>query len=424
MKKRYVITNSTIKYCMFFLIFTVIYFNNFYTENLNKFIAWMVIIFSCLFAWKCRKNMMLFIVSIFIAYSNYSIAMGIYIIENRPKYLYPQITDIEIYGKGIALVCLFMLLMNIFFPKIYQTYKISSDIFINKEKKNNILIIFLAILFIFLLLYRVILLLGTTSTLYEYGVIFIILMFYYSGKSKGNLFLIYLLSILYIVISFINASRIEAIVCIIILFIFSYSYKVKWYHLILISFVGITLMNIIGIYRSNNLKMSFEQIAYGMHVLWNGKLVFDTCTHAYFPGLCMIEIAKDFSLSDSLYFLKQFILTIFLGKDRVPNGDLIRYTSQFYYHNFGGFSLMFFYVWFRGLGVFVFSYILRWYFEYMQKFIELNKHNGIIKCLIIYIIATVPRWYLYGPLILFRGALIFMIIFYGFSILDKMLKKV
>lgn len=58
------------------------------------------------------------------------------------------------------------------------------------------------------------------------------------------------------------------------------------------------------------------------------KLVFNTCTRAYFPVLCIIKQFKASSFQKSLHYLGAFLLIIVLGVNRVKNGDLMHTSDK------------------------------------------------------------------------------------------------
>lgn len=403
---------------------TLIFLSKPYTENFNKIVAVGVLVLSIAVVYRCRKNNLLFILSLFISYVNYSIVVGIYLFPDlRPKYLYPQITDVEVYGIGIAMIYLFLLALLCFFPnRINKDDSVFASDFIKKENYNP---------WIFggsLLLFSVILLLGyervpsgrgISSPIYEYNVIFLILMFYYSGNLKINKYICYLSALAYAMTSMSNGTRIEALVCLLVVFFCGINKEVPKKTLTVGLFAGIVLFNLIGNTRGNSVSLS-EGLLNSISDLLQEKLVFDTATHAYFPALGMIEQFKYFSLDTSFHFLGRFLGTIVAGQSRVKDGNLISYVSNFYYHNFGGLTTGFFYVWFSYLGSLIFGYIVGWYVRFINNN---SKRSAINLCAGLYAVCSVPRWYLYGPWSLFRGVLLCVIVFCIVQYMDKEMRR-
>lgn len=393
-----------------------------YNELLNKMIALLVIALSAAYVYKCRNSTLL-LVSVFIAYSNYSIAVGVYLVpELRSEYLYPQIVDVQVYGIGIALMMLFMVAVLIFLPPgISKKEENFLSNFIKPENYNKPLFLLLTIVFFLILVFgytrtsdgR-----GTSSAIYEYAVVILIFMFYYSGDNKYFRFICYICAILYVSTSLMNGTRIEALSCLLVVYLCTVRKKVPVGLLLSVFFVGSVIMNFVGMLRGNydSLSTGLKEAAAG---LWKSKFVFDTCTYAYFPSLCMIEQFKEYSLQDGMYFFSRFIQTIIKGQLRVPDGDLIAYVREIYFHNYGGVTIGFFYVWFSYLGSLVYGWIVGFYAKFIN---ETDKESAPVKqCAMLYFVATVPRWYLYGPWSFTRGILLCCIAFTVVKISQKML---
>lgn len=386
-----------------------------YSELFNRIIAISVLLLSFVLVYRCRNSTLFRIVALFIAYSNYSIVIGIYLFpEMRPRYLYPQITDIEVYGIGIAMMFLFLAAILCFLP---QTFSNGDEPFacqfVKPQNHNALMFYGMGLLFLMVTVLgysrssggR-----GSSSALYEYGLIFLILMFYFSGGKKINTGICFALAALYVLTSLMNGTRIEALECMLILYFCGVRIKIPNALLIPLFIVGLVMFNLIGMFRGNNGSL-MQGIADSFTRLIDSKLVFDTCTHAYFPALCMIEQFKHYDLRQAAYFLIRFLQTIVLGQSRVENGDLIQYVSKFYYHNFGGVSVGFFYVWFSYLGSLIYGAV---YALYARLSNTLQKNSTPLKLGIgLYFAVTVPRWYLYGPWSFTRGILICIVVLAG-----------
>ena len=384
-----------------------------YTEKMNKWIAIAVLILSVIVVYKCRNNILLLILSVFIAYSNYSIVVGIYLDPTlRPKYLYPQIQDVQVYGMGITLLLFFMIALLSFLPsKINKRSESFVNIFVKAGNFSVPIFLVLSIAFFLILIFgytRATAARGVSSAIYEYDIIFLILMFYYSGNKRHLRWVCYIGAMLYVLTSFMNGTRVEALSCLLVVCFCTLKKKIPTWAALLGFLVGIIIMNFIGILRGNYSSFSVG-LGEAISNLWTSKLVFDTCTHAYFPALCMIEQFKEYSLREGMYFFSRFLLTIFAGQSRVPDGDLIAYVRNFYYHNYGGVTTGFFYVWFSFWGPLIYGQIVGFFIKFVNS--DVRKSTPVKKCAMLYVISTVPRWYLYGPWSFSRGMLICCIVF-------------
>lgn len=412
-------------YGLVLFVLSVLFFSmNFYTEQINKFIAVAVLALSAIWVYQCWNVLCLLVISLFIAYSNYSIVVGIYLDETlRPSYLYPQITDVNVYGIGIALLFLFMLGLVSLTPKykkkIISTVSIS---FIRENNYNSVLFFVATIAFLAFLLLgykpssgsR-----GSSSALYEYNIIVLLIMFFYSGNRKKCKIVCSICAGAYVLMSLLNGTRIEALACIIISFLCLTRKEIKRSVLLAGMFLGVVVFSCVGTIRGGTLSAELgKKILTG---LLKNKLVFDTCTHAYFPMLCMIEQFQKFSVSNAVHFLTAFLGTILMGQSRVVDGDLIQTMAKHYYHNYGGVTVGFFWVWFSYIGSAVFAYIVYMYSRLIAN--TSHKTNDLRLCVIIFVTATVPRWYLYGPWSLTRGVLVCIVVFTVFKCGNKILRR-
>ena len=395
-----------------------------YSVLLNKIIGIFTIICSLGWMYKCWNNGYLIILSMFITYSNYSIVMGIYLDESlRPRALYPQITDLETYSIGIFLLFLTMLSLMILSPKCKKNNVKVAKEFIKSSNKNDIMFLILVIAFLSIVIFgytrqensR-----GTLTTIYEYASILMIYMFYFSGNCKYQKNICAFCCSIYALTSLLNGTRIEALMCILVFVLCYFENELDPKILLLVMSIGLCIFSIIGNVRGNWLLMKGNLNEFGS-VLLKNKLVFDTCTHAYFPMICMINLYKDYSFPVAMNYLVRFILTIFIGSNRVVDGNLSRVVRTSFVHNHGGVSQGFFFVWFSYAGVLIFSFIILAYMGLINN--EKTVLTPTKCCAIIYIVSSVPRWYLYGPWSLFRGVLICIIFFKIFTYLGRITQK-
>ena len=115
-------------------------------------------------------------------------------------------------------------------------------------------------------------------------------------------------------------------------------------------------------------------------------------------------------LSDQVRFdnFLIFIKTLLLGSgDNSTNLSVM--SSNYISHNGGGILPFYFYFYLGFVGVFFSSVLLS---LYLNRFLFVSdKTGGLTKCLLILIVCTSFRWYLYSPLMLLRGAFFFSVIY-------------
>ena len=403
-KRSYVLAWCTLVFCVLFFAMKP------YSEEMNYVYAVIVLLLSVILVIRCRHHNMALIISLFLAYSNYSIAVGIYLCpELRSIYLYPQITDVEVYGIGIAMLLLLNLTLVLFIPKVSKKERyIFAEDFVREDYYSPLVFLVLALLFMVIMIVgygRVEEGRGTTSALYEYNVIVMIAMFFFSGNKKWTKIVCCGCTIPYVLTSLPNGTRIEAIMCMIVVYLCLFRREVPLWVFIAGMIVGAVGLNIIGIFRGNSVSLA-DGFQTSMESMKKSKMVFVTCTDAYFPTLCMIEQFKEYSLPTAFEYFFKFVGTIFLGANRVEGGNLIDYVRSFYYHNFGGVVTGFMYVWFSYPGALIFGGYVSTIVNAAKKE---TKHSPLLLCGVLYATAMVPRWYLYGPWAITRGVLICMV---------------
>lgn len=418
------IEKKVVAYVYIYLLLVLIFLIIPHSVLLNRILGILTILCSIGWVYKCWNNMYLLIMSMFIAYSNYSIVMGIYLDESlRPRYLYPQITELETYSIGIFMIFLTMLSLMILSPKCKKINIAITKKFIIKSNKNGFMFVMLMILFLCIVLLGYVRAensRGSSTAIYEYASIFIILMFYFSGNCKKYKKICALCCWIYVMTSLLNGTRVEALMCMIIFILCYFENEINPLIVLFAMILGLFAFSVIGILRGNwsSLKGNVDEL---ISVLIRNKFVFDTCTYAYFPMICMINIYKNYSFSTAIYFLGKFILTIFMGASRVKDGNLSQVVKEIFYHNDGGVSQGFFFVWFSYMGALIYSIIILLYTRIIND--EKMILTPIKCCTIIYVVASVPRWYLYGPWSLLRGILICVIICGFFIYLGRVFRK-
>lgn len=401
-------SSRTLFFLVCFILIVASYELNFSFE-VNTFICMLVLLISILSLIYIKNNLSILLMWFFIAYSNYSIVVGVYLEPTiRPSLLYNQINDLSTYGVAILQLLIFNIVL--FFSALkFEKTKFDSNVFVKNRNKDYLLYFILAISFVVIMLKEYTVVEGSegsSSSLYEYDLILLILQFYFSGNIKILKSISTLLGFIYILTSLINGTRIEALSCILIICLMNIK-NLKKKNIIIAGFIGILLFNFIGNTRGNydNFFISMQNSFYD---LIESKLVFNTCTYAYFPCLAMIDYFKNYDLNTGMYFLREFLVDVIVGNG-YNDGNLIYFIRKIYFHNFGGVSTGFFYVWFGSIGAFVFGFIVHFYISLSAI------KKDIYKYIYMYFVATVPRWYLYGPLPLFRGILLSLILFVTFS---------
>lgn len=152
---------------------------------------------------------------------------------------------------------------------------------------------------------------------------------------------------------------------------------------------------------------------------FNMYFVFDTPVYAYYSSATQIASESLSNLEEKMISALSFLGSIF-GGESTGYGNLTNYVSSNYFKNIGGgLYPTYFYFWFGWLGVIASSLIL----VLILNKINSENLNEIHKLIFVTIIFSVPRWYLYTPLSLFRPVFLMIIIAYILSIINKSFDK-
>ena len=365
-----------------------------------------------------RKNWSLLIIFGFIAYSNYSICVSnhLFPISN----FFTQWRNETIALIGLKILFLFTVTITTFFP---SRYKLKNNIFLENNQNNSIIVLCSCVLLLLIFFFgftrpdisgeR-----GSASSIYEYAIIIFIVAFYYSIKRIEKISLTIIL-LFFVVQNLIYGGRSTAIQLIICWFLIFVSHRISvnkalpYLILLAVIFTGIGNMRA-------NWSLDLENIIDTISDMANSKLCMDTAYSAYYTSLSFVKVAQKTIWHQRIHLFICWIISIFFG-GVVPNSNLSVYTHDFYIHYYGG-VLPFF-------GLFYFGYagvvFIALYISTVVKnilVVKRNKNNGLNKCISIYIVSTVPRWYLYSPSPLFRGVLLLCIVYVICDIFHKGIK--
>lgn len=389
--------------------------NNF-SEESNRIVAITVLALSVYLVIAYRNNLMLFIIYFAVFFFNYSIAIPVYL-YSEDVFIFHLISDLRIRGIGINILLVFMILLVIF-KKSNKNHKIiNTNIFLINNPKN---ILVTSTLFIFLIFIFLLALSGIgIGPIYEYSIILFILGFYYSGDSKLIKSLFTILLCCFCLLTFINGDRVSVLQMLIAYFILLFNKKVTYKSMIPVIFIGIIFMTFLGVLGDgiSLSNLSFENI---IKILENRFFALDTAYSAFFTSLTFISVKDIVSFSTEIGLFVNFLVSMVLGGSLVENSSLPLFTRTYMVHYNGGILPIYFYFYLGWLGILISAILLSFYTRKIQNLNE--KSSAYSKLVLLYITATVPRWYLYSPSSLIRGVLVFSLVYYLMYFINSRLK--
>ena len=370
-----------------------------------------LILFNLYMVYKFRKNKLMFFSMLTIFYFNYSFVITRYIGKpsNLLDNLYNQLYHSNTLNISIIIQIFFLTIINLVVGdcNIVQERK---NIKFNSEKNRKILILMLQIMLLLILVYHLINKISYNTTLLEYSIILFIFIFYYTKNDKKNKIITEILLLIFSIYSIKNGDRIAVLQFMLSDFVINYLNKFKIRNIIICMILGIFMFTFAGLYGDFlDYGYDFENltISYVIEQIKERRLALDTSVSAYFSGISMIDVAENYTNSFRInnaieYFTKYTILG---NRANYKEIDLVIRDYQVNYG--GGLPTCYFYFWAGWIGVIAISL----YVGFLFKIINKRKNSEYTELLSLFIVSTIPRWYLYIPTLLFRGILIFSIFY-------------
>jgi hypothetical protein len=408
-----------------------------YNATLNNLIAFLTVVLSVYLCYVYRHNIALFLVMIFIAYTNYSVAVAVYLDPTiRPNGMYYQITSAGTYGKGIICTMIFEICMILFSLKVIhdpQKVKFKEDFSKSIVDYNPVIalgaVIVYAVVFFSAFHFGTDGSRGGTSSVAEYRSIFAIIGFYYSGRKNAYKYIWTILIAITSLLVLMSGNRVDMFGGVIVLIAFWYSDFFDYKKVLLMIPFAVIVFAAVGFTRGG-FSFSGDIFENAISVLSEDKLTYEGAVYGYLPSLATIELTDriDFSEKANL-FIQHVVYTFTIGKASDINPDLSSYSHNYYQHWYGFISPLYFYFWFRYIGAFLFVFLFNAYNRLFQKFINTKPIRFIDKLANImawFFVGTVGRWYCYGPMALLRGmficAVIYCIVYFGELLLRGRIK--
>lgn len=404
-----------------------------YPENLNKIIAVMTVVISMFLCFIYRYNIGLFLVMIFMTYTNYSIAVGVYIdLSLRPGFMYNQFVPIT-YGKGIVCILIFELFLLFFSKKVINNphcVDFNSNTFVDNYEYNYIIAMGAPIVYAILFFSSFHMgengARGGSSALNEYRTIVEILGAYYCGRKKVYKYIWTFLVLITSLLILLSGNRIDMFGSMIFLIFFWYNDFFDYKKVLAILPSVVIIMAGVGFMRGF-FSISSESLSKTINTLFKDKLTYEGAIYGYVPSLSIIELTDNIDSEEKLRLLWEHIKYTFkIGSAGSSNPDLSIYSHKYYIHFWGFISPIYFYFWIYYLGPVIFAVIVKSYNNlYISKTsISIDTYlDKVGYILSLFYISNVARWYAYGPMGLIRGMFVCFVVFNIVYFMDKSLRK-
>lgn len=255
---------------------------------------------------------------------------------------------------------------------------------------------------------------SVSSSIYEYGVIIMCVVWYYSRDYKIIDRCIFAFVVLYSAFFLIIGDRSSVFMYVLLTYLLYYEHKFSRRNIFLGALIAVVGANIIDSYR-NTSALDLSEI---IIKAFSRGLYVDTVSWSYYGGIALI--ASTFIVSNRREMVLGYLLHFIGINMKITNPT--SYVAENYgllFNRGGGLCSPYFYMIGNYLGVVVGASIIGFLINRMFTF---SKPQHLIYC---YLITTMSlRWYLYNPTVLFRAILINLtIVLFVCKIFDSCVRR-
>ena len=169
-------------------------------------------------------------------------------------------------------------------------------------------------------------------------------------------------------------------------------------------------------------SLSLSGMADAISSIFKEGASLDTAYSAYYTSLSFIKTEELLGFGERFLMFLKFCLSMIVGGSKVPGSNLSEYTRQYFVHYYGGVLPFYGHFYLGFAGVIAFGVIVALYMNLILK--NKKRKNGVGACVSAYVIATVPRWYLYSPSSLIRGVALLAAVYFFTYFADSILKRI
>jgi hypothetical protein len=255
------------------------------------------------------------------------------------------------------------------------------------------------------------------TPVYEYSVVFCILSVFYARNSLLISLLVSGTIFLMIMRDFYLGHRATALQLSLLIYAvyFSRYYSVR--RLMIIFFGSLLLFNLVAAYRSDFELSSATMYESITRLITQQYFAADTAYFAWVASLSFIAVRDLASAGEIFKHSADFLLSMLVVGTVGEN--LYTISKKYYAHVHGGILPVYLYYYLGFLAAPISSALVAGYLNITVAL----KGGALRDLLFIYIFSTAPRWLLYSPTPLIRGALIFILVVLSVDFLRNILFK-
>lgn len=396
------------------IVFTIFSGILYLTHNYKALALFALIVNIGLLIYSSR-DMILYLITIVIFYSNYSIIIGEYLVGNlQLQFTGLRSNHYDLFELGLFLLCLFSIWIAYFLKPVKKEFNF--PFCKNKIIFWTIYIIIILINLIFFDRSSVDGYIVRSQPIAGYSYLMFIAMNYYSGNNKNLRLFSMLLFILLALQSLMFGNRHSIIALAIVQLVSFYINKVSVKVINLIIVISILFLSIIGVMRTGN-SLSINNI---ILQFFSSLAVQDTSVYAFSASITHLYLL-DFDYNRIMLFFGFVSSLIFGGSLSITKNTLLTEIAKEHAFNLGG-GLIFsyFYVWFGYVGVLFLTLLIGKIYDFLRM-----SRSDLWKLVLVAAVALTSHWYVYSPLHLFRGPFIILpVLLFFLRIIDKYIKGI
>lgn len=367
---------------------------------------------------RVRQHLPLLVVAGLLLYFHYSVAAAVYWKPDAVPAIFARYSRAELLS-GAGVVLLFWAALTAVLPGAHRP---DLAVFSQKSAGNPLLsapcaayIALAPVLFYRSSAFGV---RGSGSTLYEYAVIVLVVGLSVCGRRPGQLALLGAASGLYCLHSLVYGERITVMQAAIVWGLYLLLHRLTVRTMLAAAAAGLVLLTLAGMFRG---AASWQPGALreALHALADRRLANDTAYFAYQSGLSIRRLEAVWGWAGRLGQLGSYLLYLVFGS-AVPNSNLSVLAAE-NSHNWGGGWLPFYgHFWLGAPGTVLLALGAA---ALLRRGCRLDSAHPVRCYLGLYLVASCPRWYLYSPSQLVRGAVLVAVGVAAAGWLDARLKR-
>lgn len=248
---------------------------------------------------------------------------------------------------------------------------------------------------------------GVITSFYEYSLIVMIVAMRFTGRDIKHVAPLLCASGWIILHGLLHGERILALQMIIAWGLYL---MLQWLSIKLVvigTLCGVFGFTVFGIFRGANTMSGGNVFGATLKSLLSSGMANDTSYYAYLASLSISRLTNAMPIWERILYLLRYLAYVFAGS-AVSDAQVSALAAEYNHHYGGGWLPFYADFWLSWPGVILIGVALAWVIDNFALF---KKKHMLARYLGLYIVATSPRWYLYTPVSLTRGVLMFCLFY-------------